>query len=89
MRPSCPRGAFTGTEKRCHLSSAPEVCPICGEGTVTSQCRETEVLLDEKHVVLPMHFKLCDVCTSDFVDQEMSLLNMKVLREHRQKSATQ
>jgi HTH-type transcriptional regulator/antitoxin MqsA len=63
--------------------SAQETCPICGEGHVTAQVQMVESEYKGQKAQLPLHFKLCDVCTSDFAGATESKLNRRALMAWR------
>ena len=41
------------------------LCAICGEGNVTAQTRAVETDYKGTEALLPMHYQLCDTCSSD------------------------
>jgi len=65
--------------------SAQELCPICGEGHVTEQVQMVESEYKGRKEELPLHFKLCDTCTSDFAGAAESKLNKRVLMAFRKR----
>lgn len=65
--------------------SAQELCPICGEGHVTEQVQMVESEYKGQKEELPLHFKLCDTCTSDFAGAAESKLNKRVLMAFRKR----
>jgi HTH-type transcriptional regulator/antitoxin MqsA len=62
---------------------APEPCPICGEGHVTAQVQMVESDYKGHKAALPLHFRLCDTCTSDFAGAAESKLNKRALMAFR------
>jgi HTH-type transcriptional regulator/antitoxin MqsA len=42
------------------------LCPICGEGYVTDHTDQVETEYKGHKALVPLHYKLCDVCGSDF-----------------------
>ena len=60
---------------------APEPCPICGEGHVTVQVQMVESDYKGHKAALPLHFRLCDTCTSDFAGAAESKLNKQDVEE--------
>jgi HTH-type transcriptional regulator / antitoxin MqsA len=64
---------------------APEMCPLCGEGRVTSHCEEVEQSYAHHHSMVPMHFRSCDHCGSDFAGAEESLLNKRAMMGFRKR----
>ncbi len=65
--------------------SAQELCPICGEGHVTEQVQMVESEYKGQQEKLPLHFKLCDTCTSDFAGAAESKRNRRVLMAFRKR----
>jgi HTH-type transcriptional regulator / antitoxin MqsA len=63
--------------------SAQELCPICGEGHVTAQVQMVENEYKGQKTQLPLHYQLCDTCTSDFAGAAESKLNRRVLMAWR------
>ena len=63
--------------------SAQERCPICGEGHVTAQVQMVENEYKGQKTQLPLHYKLCDTCTSDFAGAAESKLNRRALMAWR------
>jgi HTH-type transcriptional regulator/antitoxin MqsA len=63
--------------------SAQELCPICGEGHVTAQVQMVENEYKGQKTHLPLHYKLCDTCTSDFAGAAESKLNRRALMAWR------
>lgn len=62
---------------------APEPCPICGEGHITAQTQMVESDYKGHKAALPLHFRLCDTCTSDFAGAAESKLNKRALMAFR------
>ena len=62
---------------------APEPCPICGEGHITAQVQMVESDYKGHKAALPLHFRLCDTCTSDFAGAAESKLNKRALMAFR------
>jgi HTH-type transcriptional regulator / antitoxin MqsA len=60
-----------------------ELCPICGEGHVTSCVDQVESEYKGKKAMLPLHYQVCDVCTSDFAGMEESRLNKRAVMAFR------
>ena len=65
--------------------STQELCPICGEGHVIEQVQMVESEYKGQKEDLPLYFKLCDTCTSDFAGAAESKLNKRVLMAFRKK----
>ena len=64
---------------------AQELCPICGEGHVTAQVQEIESDYKGHKAMLPLHYRLCNVCTSDFAGAPESKLNRRALMAFRKR----
>jgi HTH-type transcriptional regulator / antitoxin MqsA len=60
-----------------------ELCPICGEGHVTDHVDQFESEYKGKKAWLPLHYQLCDVCTSDFAGTKESKLNKRAVMAFR------
>jgi HTH-type transcriptional regulator/antitoxin MqsA len=60
-----------------------ETCPLCGEGHVTGQVQEVEAEYKGHKAMLPLHYRLCDHCLSDFAGAEESRRNKRVLLAFR------
>lgn len=60
-----------------------ELCPICGEGHVTSCVDQVEHEYKGQKAMLPLHYQVCDVCTSDFAGLEESRLNKRAVLAFR------
>lgn len=59
------------------------LCAICGEGHVTAQTRAVETEYKGTRALLPMHYQLCDTCTSDYVGMAESKLNKRIVMAFR------
>ena len=68
--------------------SAQELCPICGEGHVTAEVQMVENEYKGQKADLPLHYKQCDTCTSDFAGIAESKLNKRVLMAYRKQVDT-
>ncbi len=55
--------------------STKELCRICGEGRVTKHTIQTEAEYKDVKGQVPLHFLVCDTCTSEFAGNELSLAN--------------
>jgi HTH-type transcriptional regulator / antitoxin MqsA len=60
-----------------------DTCPLCGEGHVTEQVQEVETEYKGHKAMLPLHYRLCDHCLSDFAGAEESRRNKRVLLAFR------
>lgn len=54
-----------------------ELCPICGEGHVTDHVDQVESAYKGRNAMLPMHYRLCDTCHSDFAGAKEGRLNKR------------
>ena len=59
------------------------LCAICGEGHVTAQTRAVETEYKGTKALLPMHYQLCDTCTSDYAGMAESKLNKRIVMAFR------
>lgn len=59
------------------------VCAICAEGHVTPHVRELEIEYKGTKAKLPVHYQLCDTCSSDYVGAAESKLNKRVVMAFR------
>jgi HTH-type transcriptional regulator / antitoxin MqsA len=62
---------------------APELCPICGEGHVTSQVEMVESEHKGHKAMLPSHYQVCDACHSDFAGVKEGKLNKRGIMAFR------
>ncbi|MES2943627.1 MAG: type II toxin-antitoxin system MqsA family antitoxin [Pseudomonadota bacterium] len=60
-----------------------ELCPICGEGHVTAEIQELESEYKGQKAMLPLHFRQCKICTSDFAGAPETRLNRRALMAFR------
>lgn len=60
-----------------------ELCPICGEGHVTSQVEMVESEYKGQTRRLPSHYQLCDTCHSDFAGASEGRLNKRAIMAFR------
>lgn len=60
-----------------------EPCPLCGEGHVTEQVQQAETEYKGHKAMLPLHYKFCDHCLSDFAGAEESRRNKRILLAFR------
>ena len=60
-----------------------ELCPICGEGHVTNQVDQFESEYKGQKATLPLHYRLCDTCHSDFAGSQESKLNKRAVMAFR------
>ena len=59
------------------------LCAICGEGHITAQVRAVETEYKGIKSLLPMHYQLCDTCTSDYAGMAESKLNKRIVMAFR------
>ncbi|QJC54804.1 hypothetical protein HC248_00066 [Polaromonas vacuolata] len=62
-----------------------EICPICAEGHISAQVQEIESDYKGNKAMLPLHYKLCDVCTSDFAGAAEGKRNKRLVMAFRQR----
>lgn len=60
-----------------------ELCPICGEGHVTSLVEMVESEYKGQTTMLPSHYRLCDACHSDFAGAKEGKLNKRAIMAFR------
>ena len=60
-----------------------ELCPICGEGHVTSHVEMVESEYKGQTKLLPSHYRLCDACHSDFAGAPEGKLNKRGIMAFR------
>lgn len=60
-----------------------ELCPICGEGHVTSHMEMIESEYKGQKKMLPSHYQLCDACHSDFAGAREGKLNKRAIMAFR------
>ena len=60
-----------------------ELCPLCGEGHVTTHSEMVENEYKAHKAVLPLQFKQCDACGSDFAGAAEAKLNKRTLMAWR------
>ena len=63
-----------------------ELCPLCGEGHVTVHSEMVENEYKGQKVMLPLVFKQCDACGSDFAGAAEAKLNKRVLMAYRKQA---
>jgi len=59
------------------------VCALCGEGHVTPQVRQVETEYKGTKALVPLHYQLCDTCTSDYAGAAESKLNKREVMAFR------
>ena len=60
-----------------------ELCPLCGEGHVSTHSEMVENEYKGQKAMLPLMFKQCDACGSDFAGAAESKLNRRSLMAWR------
>jgi len=60
-----------------------ELCPLCGEGHVSTHSEMVESEYKGRKEMLPLVFKACDACGSDFAGAAESKLNKRALMAWR------
>lgn len=63
--------------------NAQELCPLCGEGHVTIQSEMVENEHKAHKTMLPLVFKQCDACGSDFAGAAEAKLNKRAVMAWR------
>jgi HTH-type transcriptional regulator/antitoxin MqsA len=61
------------------------ICALCGEGHVTPQVRQVETEYKGSKAFLPVHYQLCDTCTSDYAGAAESKLNKREVMAFRKR----
>jgi len=59
------------------------VCALCGEGHVTPQVRQVETEYKGTKALVPLHYQLCDTCTSDYAGAAENKLNKREVMAFR------
>lgn len=60
-----------------------ELCPICGEGHVTDHVDQVESDYRGHKAMLPLHYRLCNTCHSDFAGAREGKLNKRAIMAYR------
>lgn len=60
-----------------------ELCPICGEGHVTDHVDQIESEYKGQKKLLPLYYRLCDACHSDFAGAAEGKLNKRAIMAFR------
>jgi HTH-type transcriptional regulator / antitoxin MqsA len=63
--------------------STNELCSVCGEGHVTNHADQVESEYKGIKGLVPMHYKCCDVCGSDFASADETRLNKRAVLAFR------
>ncbi len=63
--------------------STNELCSVCGEGHVTNHVDQIELEYKENKGLVPMHYKCCDACGSDFASANESRLSKRAVLAFR------
>lgn len=63
--------------------NAQELCPLCGEGHVTTHSEMVESEYKKQNAMLPLVFKQCDACGTDFAGAAEAKLNKRALMAWR------
>ena len=64
-------------------TSTNERCAVCGEGCVTNQVDQVETDYKGTKGQVPMHYKCCAACGSDFASADESRLNKRAVLAFR------
>jgi HTH-type transcriptional regulator / antitoxin MqsA len=59
------------------------LCPICGEGHVAAHVDQVESEYKGRRAMVPLHYKVCDTCKSDFAGALESRLNKRAVLAFR------
>ena len=54
-----------------------KLCQVCGEGHVTDHVDQVESEYKGRKKLLPLHYRVCDTCHSDFAGAKESKLNKR------------
>ena len=60
-----------------------KLCPICGEGHVLARVDQVESEYKGHKTMVPLHYSVCDTCSSDFAGAEESRLNKRAVLAFR------
>lgn len=60
-----------------------ELCPICGEGHVTAHVDQVESEYKGRKAIVPLHYQVCDTCTSESAGAAESRLNKRAVMAFR------
>ena len=64
-----------------YVNPNPHLCEICGEGNVTLQSRDQPITYRNHTTTLPVSYKECDYCGSDYAGaEEMRMSRPAILR---------
>lgn len=64
--------------------NAGDSCPLCGEGRLSTHSEEVESEYRDQKTVLPLAFKRCDACGSEFAGANEASQNMRKLLDYRE-----
>ena len=59
------------------------ICEVCGEGEAKITHEDHVVVVYGTEVKVPMYYRVCSYCTSDYAGKEESELNKKAMLEAR------
>ena len=65
--------------------NASTLCPLCGEGQVTGHHEDVAQKYGGHESMVPMYFRSCSHCGSDFAGAEESLLNKRAMMGFRKR----
>ena len=60
-----------------------ELCSVCGEGHVSVRVDQVESEYKGRRAMVPLHYKVCSTCSSDFAGAEESRLNKRAILAFR------
>jgi HTH-type transcriptional regulator/antitoxin MqsA len=72
-------------DKKDNHMNATTMCPLCGEGQVTSRWEEVEQNYGGHRGMVPLYFRNCSHCGSDFSGPEESQLNKRAMMAFRKR----
>ena len=62
-------------------TDAPEICPACGLGHLTSYIEREEVDSHGRTWRIPLHFSECDACRAELTNGEQSIANVDAMKK--------
>lgn len=72
-------------DKKDDKMNATTLCPVCGEGQVTNRREEVEQSYSGHQGMVPLYFRSCSNCGSDFSGHEESQLNKRAMMAFRKR----
>ncbi len=65
--------------------STQTLCPLCAEGQITQHCEDAQQTYAGHTGAVPMYFRSCTHCGSEFAGAEESLLNRRAMMAFRKR----